>query len=127
MSAVSRRSLLLAGAAAAVLPGIAAARTARRKPNIIVIYVDDLGYGDLGCYGAKAIATPHIDRLAACGTRFLNAHSPSATCTPSRYALLTGTYAWRASGTQILPGDAPALIRPGRFTLPAMLDRKSVV
>jgi arylsulfatase A-like enzyme len=123
MSAVSRRSLLLAGAAAAVLPGVAAARTARRKPHIIVIYADDLGYGDLGCYGAQTIATPNIDRLAGRGTRFLNAHSPSATCTPSRYALLTGTYAWRASGTQILPGDAPALIRPGQFTLPAMLKQ----
>src|SRR3546814_18278525 len=67
-----------------------------------------------GCYGATAIKTPNVDRLAARGTRFVNAHSPSATCTPSRYALLTGDYAWRASGTQILPGDAPALIRPGR-------------
>ncbi|WP_447761800.1 sulfatase family protein [Sphingopyxis panaciterrae] len=91
------------------------------RPNIIVIYADDLGYGDLGCYGATSIKTPNVDRLASRGTRFVNAHSPSATCTPSRYALLTGDYAWRASGTQILPGDAPALIRPGQFTLPHML------
>lgn len=93
------------------------------KPNVIVIYADDLGYGDVGCYGATAIRTPNIDRLAARGTRFVNGYAPSATCTPSRYALLTGDYAWRASGTRILAGDAPALIRPGRFTLPAMLQR----
>ena len=122
--ALSRRALLLAGASAAVLPGVAAsAVAARAKPNIIIIYADDLGFGDLGCYGATGLKTPHVDRLAARGTRFVNAHSPSATCTPSRYALLTGDYAWRASGTQILPGDAPALIRPGRFTLPHMLRK----
>jgi arylsulfatase A-like enzyme len=116
----SRRSVLLASAAALAVPR-AWARTPARRPNIVVIYADDLGYGDLSCYGATSIRTPNIDRLAARGTRFVNAHSPSATCTPSRYALLTGDYAWRASGIQILPGDAPALIRPGRFTLPAML------
>ncbi|TGX40870.1 arylsulfatase [Sphingomonas naasensis] len=120
---MSRRGVLLAGAAALVAGGALPAATARRKPNIVVLYADDLGYGDLSCYGATALRTPNLDRLAARGTRFENAHSPSATCTPSRYALLTGDYAWRASGTQILPGDAPALIRPGRFTLPTMLKR----
>jgi len=121
-AAISRRGVLLAGAAALVAGGALPAAAARRKPNIVILYADDLGYGDLGCYGG-ALATPHLDRLAARGTRFENAHSPSATCTPSRYALLTGDYAWRASGTQILPGDAPALIRPGKFTLPTMLKR----
>jgi len=118
---ISRRGVLLAGAAALIAPALAAAMPQQRKPNIVIVYADDLGYGDLGCYGATALRTPHLDRLAARGTRFENAHSPSATCTPSRYALLTGDYAWRASGTQILPGDAPALIRPGKFTLPTML------
>ena len=118
---MSRRALLFTGAGAAILPGVAMASSRGERPNIIVIYADDLGYGDLGCYGATSIKTPNVDRLAARGTRFVNAHSPSATCTPSRYALLTGDYAWRASGTQILPGDAPALIRPGQFTLPHML------
>ncbi|MFS2110334.1 arylsulfatase [Sphingomonas sp. Sphisp140] len=118
-AAMTRRGMLLASAAAVALPG--AAFTATRKPNIIMLYADDLGYGDLSCYGSTTIRTPNIDRLAAGGTRFTNAHSPSATCTPSRYALLTGDYAWRASGIQILPGDAPALIRPGKFTLPTML------
>lgn len=122
-AATSRRGVLLAGAAALVVPSALRALPASRKPNIVVIYADDLGYGDLSCYGATALRTPNLDRLAARGVRFENAHSPSATCTPSRYALLTGDYAWRASGTQILPGDAPALIRPGRFTLPAMLKK----
>jgi arylsulfatase A-like enzyme len=121
--ALNRRGILLAGAAALVAPGALRALPAARKPNIVMIYADDLGYGDLSCYGATAIRTPNLDKLAARGTRFENAHSPSATCTPSRYALLTGDYAWRASGIQILPGDAPALIRPGRFTLPAMLKK----
>ena len=124
-------SAMLAGGAAAqtAAPPSASAATqtpappAQRRPNIVVIYADDLGYGDLSCYGSKTIRTPHLDALAARGTRFVNAHSPSATCTPSRYALLTGDYAWRASGTQILPGDAPAIIRPGRFTLASMLKK----
>jgi arylsulfatase A-like enzyme len=120
---ISRRGIMLAGAAALVAPRLAAAPSPRRKPNIVILYADDLGYGDLSCYGATTLHTPHLDQLAARGTRFENAHSPSATCTPSRYALLTGDYAWRASGTQILPGDAPALIRPGRYTLPSMLKQ----
>jgi arylsulfatase A len=65
------------------------------KPNVIVIYADDLGYGDLGCYGATKVKTPHIDRLAREGRRFTDAHSPSAVCTPSRYGLLTGEYPFR--------------------------------
>ena len=122
-AALSRRGVLLAGAALLTAPCALSAPFAARKPNIVFIYADDLGYGDLSCYGATALHTPNLDRLAARGIRFENAHSPSATCTPSRYALLTGDYAWRASGTQILPGDAPALIRPGKFTLPSMLKK----
>jgi len=82
------------------------------KPNILLIYSDDVGYGDVSCYGAHRVATPNIDRIAGGGIRFTNAHSPSATCTPSRYALLTGQYAWRMPGTGILPGDAPLIIKP---------------
>lgn len=119
----SRRDFLLTGAAtAASLACGQALAASTRLPNIVVIYADDLGYGDLSCYGAARIQTPNIDRLAQDGVRFTNGHSPSATCTPSRYALLTGEYAWRRDGAQILPGDAPALIEPGRFTLPAMLQ-----
>lgn len=93
------------------------------RPNIVMIVADDLGYGDLGCYGATAIPTPHIDRLAAHGRRFAHAYGPAATCTPSRYALLTGEYAWRLpeQKTAILDGDAPLNITPGRPTLASVL------
>jgi arylsulfatase A-like enzyme len=91
------------------------------RPNIVLIYADDLGYGDVGCYGATAVRTPNIDRLAMEGRRFTDAHSAAATCTPSRYAMLTGQYAWRRKGTGILPGDAQLIIEPGRTTLASML------
>lgn len=96
----------------------------QRPPNIVLIYADDLGYGDISANGARRIRTPHIDRLAQEGVRFTHAHSPSATCTPSRYALLTGEYAWRRPGTGVLPGDARLIIDPGRPTLPAMLKQR---
>jgi len=95
--------------------------TASAGPNIVLIYADDLGYGDLGCYGATCVKTPNIDRLASQGIRFTDAHSSSATCTPSRYALLTGEYPWRKKGTGVLPGDARLIIEPGRPTLASML------
>lgn len=91
------------------------------RPNIVLIYADDLGYGDVGCYGATAVKTPNIDRLARDGLRFTDGHSPSATCTPSRYAMLTGEYAWRKRGTGILAGDAALIVRPGRTTLQSMI------
>ena len=93
------------------------------KPNIIIIYADDLGYGDVSCYGAIRISTPNIDRLAGKGLRFTNAHCTSSTCTPSRYSMLTGEYAWRKSGTGILTGDAPAIIDPGRTTIASVLKK----
>ena len=92
-------------------------------PNIVVIYVDDLGYGDVGCYGATSVRTPNIDRIASEGCRFTDGHSSAATCTPSRYALLTGEYAWRLDGTGIAPGDANAIIKPGRVTVPMILKQ----
>jgi arylsulfatase A len=91
-------------------------------PNIIVFYVDDLGYGDLSCYGAQGVTTPNIDKLAKEGIRFTDAHSTAATCTPSRYSLLTGRYAFR-NNAAILPGDAPLLIQPGSKTIPDMLRK----
>ncbi|MFN9718127.1 MAG: sulfatase-like hydrolase/transferase, partial [Planctomycetota bacterium] len=90
---------------------------AQTPPNLVVIYVDDLGYGDTGCYGATTVRTPNIDRLAREGCLFRDGHSTAATCTPSRYSLLTGEYAWRQKGTGIAPGDANLIIRPGRVTL----------
>ncbi len=92
-----------------------------RKPNIVVILADDLGYGDLSCYGATSVRTPNIDSLAADGLRFTDAHSGAATCTPSRYAMMTGLYAWRKDGVQILPGDARSLIEPGQTTIATVL------
>jgi len=91
------------------------------KPNIVLIYADDVGYGDVSCYGATRIKTPNLDRLAGEGVRFTDAHSPSATCTPSRYAMLTGEYAWRRRGTGIARGDAAMIIEPGRVTLASIL------
>ena len=71
-----------------------------KKPNVIVILADDLGYGDLKCYGAKNVETPNVDKLASQGIRFTNAHAVAATSTPSRYSLLTGEYAWRRPDTE---------------------------
>ncbi len=95
----------------------------KSRPNIIVIYLDDLGYGDLSCYGATAIKTPNIDMLAKGGVRFTNGYASSATCTPSRYALLTGVYPWRNKDAKILPGSAPLLIGTEQQTLPKMLKQ----
>jgi arylsulfatase A len=96
--------------------------TAARPPNIVIFYVDDLGYGDVGSYGAIGVETPNIDRLAANGMRFTDAHSSAATCTPSRYSLLTGEHGFRRKA-RILRGDAPLLIPEDKPTLPAMLKR----
>jgi hypothetical protein len=115
---------LLVGAISLVAPTSArsAADAAPARPNIVLILADDLGYGDVSCYGATKIQTPNVDRLAHDGLRFTDAHSTSATCTPARYGLLTGEYPWRKKGTGILPGDAELIIEPGRDTLPAMLQ-----
>jgi len=120
------RRAFLEQAGAGLLAGLwpALAQTQGERPNIVLIYADDLGYGDVSCYGARRIKTPNIDRLAASGIRFVHAHSPAATCTPSRYALLTGEYAWRRKGTGVLPGDAALIIEPGRPTLPGVLKRQ---
>lgn len=89
-------------------------------PNIIIFYADDLGYGDLSSYGATRVQTPNVDELAANGIVFTDAHATSATCTPSRYSLLTGEYGFRGEAA-ILPGNAPAIIQPGKITLADML------
>ena len=90
-------------------------------PNIVVMYADDLGFGDVSCYGATALDTPNIDRLASEGVIFYQGYATAATCTPSRYSLLTGSYSWRNERAHILPGDAPLIIDPGTATLPAVL------
>lgn len=101
----------------------AAAQAPPARPNIVLIYLDDLGYGDVSAYGATAIRTPQMDRLAREGVRFTSGYSTSATCTPSRFSLLTGKYAWRQQGTGVLPGNASLVIDPARLTLPSMLRK----
>jgi arylsulfatase A-like enzyme len=95
-------------------------------PNIVVILADDMGYGDLGSYNpASLIPTPNIDALAGEGMRFTDAHSPSAVCTPTRYGLLTGRYAWRTRlSSGVLLGHSPALIEEGRVTLASLLEAR---
>src|SRR5690606_26402965 len=100
----------------------AAVQTLESKPNIVLFYIDDLGYGDLSSYGATAVQTPHVDELAREGIRFTDAHSPASTCTPSRYSMLTGNYAFRAEAA-ILPGDAPLIIDHTKPTLADMFKR----
>ncbi|MBZ4187792.1 sulfatase family protein [Niabella beijingensis] len=93
------------------------------RPNVLIIYTDDLGYGDLGCNGATIVGTPNIDRLAQNGINFSNAHATASTCTPSRYSLLSGRYAWRKKGTNILPGDANLVIPTNGTTLPKVFQQ----
>lgn len=100
---------------------------AQERPNVVLIFVDDLGYGDLSCYGAKKLQTPNIDKLAAEGRRFTDAHSASAVCTPSRYALLTGEYPMRANGGEGVwgpaPIESPLLINPDTLTIADLFKR----
>ncbi|UDQ98026.1 arylsulfatase [Lentisphaerota bacterium WC36G] len=92
------------------------------KPNIVLIYGDDVGYGDISCNGAKLVKTPNIDRIAKNGIRFTDGHCSASTCTPSRYAMLTGRAAFR-NKARILPGDAPLLIDTNIITLPKVLRK----
>jgi arylsulfatase A len=109
---------------AALAAGALVAAPAR--PNVVIVLCDDLGYGDVGAFfPAAKVATPRLDRLAREGMRFVDAHSPSGVCTPTRYGLLTGRYCWRTKLTQgVLNGYSPALLEPGRTTLAALLARE---
>ena len=93
------------------------------KPNIIYILADDVGYGDFGCYGATKVKTPNVDRLASQGLRFTDAHAMASVCTPSRYAFVTGEYAFRKKGTGIASGVEGLLIEPERATVPSVLKQ----
>ena len=92
------------------------------KPNVIIFYVDDLGYGDLGVYGAKGVKTPNVDALAKNGIRFTDAHSYSATGTPSHYSLLTGEYGFRENVT-LLKEDSELIIPSNKPTLPKLFKK----
>ena len=123
------RHTLVAFTAALLLAPLAAMHAADRsklptKPNIVFILADDIGYGDIGCYGAKVLKTPHCDRLAREGVRFTDAHATGSTCTPTRYAFITGQYAWRnPAGAGILNGEAPLAMDPAKPTTPSVLKQ----
>lgn len=91
-----------------------------QKPNVILLLADDLGYGDISCYGATRVSTPHVDSLASVGVRFTDAHAVASTSTPSRYSILTGEYCFRRQGNDIAAGNAGMIIRPERYTLADM-------
>lgn len=93
------------------------------RPNIVFILSDDVGYGDVGCYGAQRVKTPNLDRIAREGVRFTDAHAPASVCTPTRFAFLTGKYAWRQPGTGIAPGNATMLIPPTMPTVASVLKQ----
>jgi arylsulfatase A-like enzyme len=115
---------VIGGAAAwGVLSGTVPGEQVAARPNVLLIYTDDLGYGDISCQGAVGVTTPNIDRIAREGLSFSNGHCSAATCTPSRYSLLTGEYPFRNPYVHILRGDAPALIKPGIFSLAEIMKR----
>lgn len=110
-----RPLMLVVGVCAASLAGA-------ERPNIVLIYSDDVGFGDVACNGQTTLPTPHIDSLARDGMRLTDAHCSAATCTPSRFALLTGQYAFRQKGTGIAAGNANLIIKPDSTTLPDVLQ-----
>ena len=102
----------------------AAAAFEPTRPNVIVVLANDVGYGDLSCYGARHVVTPNLDRLAAQGCRFTDAHSAASTGTPSRRAFVTGVYSWRqAAGAFLTPGDAALTLAPGTTTVASLLKQ----
>jgi len=127
IASIDRRqflSLFNAGVAASVLPTFGSAEQARdRPPNMILIMADDLGYGDLSCYGATKIATPHCDSIAEKGMRFTDAHTPAGACTPTRYGAMTGRYGWRTwLKNGVINDRMPLLIEQDRLTIAKMLQ-----
>ena len=121
-------TLTAAAMAVALLPAAADAQrttntatdAAPRRPNVILLVADDLGYGDLACYGARNVETPATDSLAARGLRFTDCHATASTSTPSRYSLLTGEYPWRRPDTNVAQGNAASVIRPEQYTMADM-------
>ncbi len=120
----SRQLISISLLAPLAIPCVAAKKKAKQlnpdKPNVVIILADDLGYGDMECYGAKNVSTPNVNRLASQGTKFTNVHAVASTSTPSRYALLTGEYPFRRPGTDVAPGNAGMIIRPEQYTMADM-------
>lgn len=124
------KKLLTGGTAVVVATGCITAETIEKstrddksKPNVVIIYADDLGYGDISCYGNKILNTPNFDRIANSGIKFTSGYATASTCTPSRFSILTGKYPFRNRRAQILAGDAAALITPNDATLPKMMKK----
>ena len=101
-------------------PVLAQKNHSEKQPNVIFIIADDLGYGDMSCYGAHRAQTPNVDALANSGIRFTDAHAVASTSTPSRYSMFTGHYSWRRTDTGIARGDAGMIIRPEQTTIADM-------
>lgn len=131
MSLTSRRSFLktlgLGCAALAVTGRLPAAPAVPKPRNILFILADDVGWGDMSCYGTTPNLTPFIDSYVKQGVMFTDAHAPAATCTPTRYAIFSGGYAWRKPGTGVAQGDAALLIDPTLETLPKLMQRSGMV
>lgn len=125
----SKRMLSALGVAgcAAVPMTASAQQPVPLQPNVIIIEADDLGFGDLSCYGATAIRTPGMDRVANEGIRFTDAHCTAATSTPSRYSLITGRYPWTNVDARILPGNAALIIDTRHITLPKVMQQAGYV
>ena len=114
--------LLIAGLLAFLPLVYVHAQAPAQKPNVVIIYGDDVGYADVGAYGAKLIPTPNIDKLASQGLLFTDGHCSAATCTPSRFSMLTGIHGFR-HGVRVLPPNAPLKIKPHMFTLPQLFKK----
>ena len=114
--------LLIASLSEIAAHGASPAPAIKKPKAIVLLYEDDLGYGDVGCYGAKKIKTPVIDTLAKEGVKCTNAYATTAMCTPSRFAMMTGMYPWRQANTNILPGDASLIIDTEKPTMPRLLQ-----
>ena len=103
---------------------------AAEKPRAVVIfYTDDLGYNDTSTYGCDKVPCPNLDKLAAEGVKFTDAHSTHSVCTPSRYSMLMGEYAWRKKGMQILPGDAKMILptKEEQASLPSLMQQAGLI
>ena len=114
--------LTLICCSSALAAGKPLTEAASERPNVVIIYGDDVGYADVGAYGAKLIPTPNIDKLAADGLRFTDGHCTASTCSPSRFSLLTGIHGFR-HGVHIIPPDGPMKIQTTMFTMPRLFKK----
>ena len=127
MKNMNMKNLLCLAAGIGALSGVNVYAQDQQQPNVVIIVADDLGYGDLSCYGATRIQTPGMDRIANEGLRFTQGYCTAATSTPSRYSLLTGLYPWTNKDAKILPGNAALIINTQQVTLPKVMKQAGYV